>query len=383
MPSPSTAIDPHARPVTLADDWAQLPASSEDWVPGQRLGPYRLQRQLGKGGMGVVWLAQQLTPLQREVAIKLLPRSPDNALSEIYFEVERQALAQLSHRAIAQIYDAGRLPDGALFFAMEYVPGEPLDVFLQQHPLPLPAIARLMVQICLGTHHAHQRALIHRDLKPLNILVQMVDGEPLPKIIDFGLAIGTLPGSPARLELGKVVGTPGYMSPEQQTPGPDGIDARSDVYALGAVLGRCLCWRAGIDASASEVDGAQLQQGLQLSLLKSAPAVAGNALPLAKLRMLPRELRAIAIKALATDREQRYDSAAAMADDLVNWLQHRPVRALAYSRWYAARCFVSPQPPGHCRCRRHRSGTVGRRADGDARHAARARSTGTCGAASR
>jgi tetratricopeptide (TPR) repeat protein len=341
MSTPHVATDAHTRPVTLADDWAQLPASSEDWQPGQRLGPYQLQRQLGKGGMGVVWLAQQLTPLQREVAIKLLPRNPDNALSEIYFEVERQALAQLSHQAIAQIYDAGRLPDGALFFAMEYVPGEPLDVFLQQHPLPLTSIARLMVQICRGAHHAHQRALVHRDLKPLNILVQMVDGEPRPKIIDFGLAIGTLPGSPSRLELGTVVGTPGYMSPEQLTPGPEGIDARSDVYALGATLGRCLCWRAGIDVRTSEVDGAALQRELRQSLLKPASKVAETAaLPSAKLRMLPRELRAIAIKALATDREQRYESAAAMADDLVNWLQRRPVRALPYSRWYATRCFM-------------------------------------------
>ena len=339
MPTPHDAPDARTRPFTLADDWGQLPVSPDDWVPGQRLGPYRLQRQLGKGGMGVVWLAQQLTPLQREVAIKLLPRSADNALSEIYFEVERQALAQLSHRSIAQIYDAGRLPDGALFFAMEYVPGEPLDVFLQQHPLPLPSIARLMAQICRGVHHAHQRALIHRDLKPLNILVQLVDGEPLPKIIDFGLAIGTLPGSPSRLGLGRVVGTPGYMSPEQLTPGPEGIDARSDVYALGATLGRCLCWRAGIEVRASEVDGPALRLELQQSLSNSDTQTVAK-LPAARLRSLPRELRAIAIKALSSDREQRYDSAAAMADDLVNWLQHRPVQALPYSRWYAARCFV-------------------------------------------
>jgi len=342
MSTAHAATDTFARPVTLADDWAELPANSEEWAAGQRLGPYRLKRQLGKCGMGVGWLAEQLTPLQREVAIKLLPRQPGNPLTEVYFEVERQALAQLSHRSIAQIYDAGRLPDGALFFAMEYVAGAPLDEFVKAHALSLAAIARLLVQICRGAQHAHQRALIHRDLKPLNILVQMVDGEPLPKIIDFGLALGTLPDASARLEPGKAVGTPGYMSPEQMQPGPAGIDARSDVYALGAILGQCLCWRAGVEAS---VDSASLRQRLQQSLQQSllGPAVVGapSEFPVDRLRALPAELRAIAVKALAADREQRYDSAAAMADDMVNWLQRRPVRAVGDGRWYALRCFVN------------------------------------------
>lgn len=339
MPARNAATDALARPVTLSEAWAQLPADSNAWVPGQRLGPYRLQRQLGKGGMGVVWLAEQLTPLQREVAIKLLPPDPDNPLTEIYFEVERQALAQLSHRSIAQIYDAGRLPDGALFFAMEYVAGAPLDAFLMAHPLPLPAIVRLLVQICHGAHHAHQRALIHRDLKPLNILVQMVDGEALPKIIDFGLALGTLPGSAARLEAGKAVGTPGYMSPEQKMPSPAGIDARSDVYALGAILGQCLCWQAGVIEAGRAVDSATLHEGLQRSLAKAGGAGPAE-FSIDKLKAVPQDLRAIAVQALAQDREQRYDSAAAMADDLTNWLHKRPVRAMGSSRWYAVRCFV-------------------------------------------
>lgn len=340
MPANNAATDALVRPVTLVEDWAQLPADSNAWVPGQRLGPYRLKRQLGKGGMGVVWLAEQLTPLQREVAIKLLPPDPDNPLTEIYFEVERQALAQLSHRSIAQIYDAGRLPDGALFFAMEYVAGAPLDTFLATHALSLTAIVKLLVQICHGAHHAHQRALIHRDLKPLNILVQMVDGEALPKIIDFGLALGTLPGSSARLEAGKAVGTPGYMSPEQKAPSPAGIDARSDVYALGAILGQCLCWHAGVIEVGRSVDSATLHEGLQRSLAKAGGASPAE-FPIDKLKSAPQDLRAIAVQALAPDRDQRYDSAAAMADDLTNWLHKRPVRAMGSSRWYAVRCFVN------------------------------------------
>jgi eukaryotic-like serine/threonine-protein kinase len=331
-----------AKPATLAEDWEKLPASSDDWVAGQRLGPYRLKRQLGKGGMGVVWLAEQLQPLQREVAIKLLPRGQNQGLSEIYFEIERQALAQLSHRSIAQIFDAGRLPDGALFFAMEYVPGVPLDEFLEAHDLSLSAIVALMVQICLGAHHAHQRALIHRDLKPLNILVQMADGQPLPKIIDFGVAIGALPGSAARLGSGKTAGTPAYMSPEQKKPGPAGIDARSDVYALGAVFAECLHLKAGIDTAHDRFESTTLRDGLERSRGGAASAShEGSEAQASKLKTVPEELRAIAIKALAPERDDRYDSAAAMADDLDQWLRKRPVRAMGGGRWYAARCFVN------------------------------------------
>ncbi len=341
MPASDADTHHHTRPVTLAEDWGQLPANSADWVAGQRLGPYVLKRQLGKGGMGVVWLADQLQPLQREVAIKLLPRGQNNALTEIYFEVERQALAQLSHRAIAQIFDAGRLPDGALFFAMEYVPGVPLDEFLEQHDLSISAIVALMVQICLGAHHAHQRALIHRDLKPLNILVQMADGQPLPKIIDFGVAIGALPGSAARLSGGKTAGTPAYMSPEQKNPGPAGIDARSDVYALGAVFAECLHLKVGIDTGVDHFESTTLRHGLEQSR-KRITGVASNddSARASQLRAVPEELRAIAIKALAPEREDRYDSAAAMADDLSQWQQRRPVRAMGESRWYTLRCFV-------------------------------------------
>ncbi|MGE4071576.1 MAG: protein kinase [Lysobacterales bacterium] len=342
MPASDADTHHHTRPATLADDWGQLPANSADWVAGQRLGPYVLKRQLGKGGMGVVWLADQLQPLQREVAIKLLPRGQNNALTEIYFEVERQALAQLSHRAIAQIYDAGRLPDGALFFAMEYVPGVPLDEFLEQHDLSFAAIATLMQQICLGAHHAHQRALIHRDLKPLNILVQMADGQPLPKIIDFGVAIGALPGTAAPIRAGKAAGTPAYMSPEQKNPGTDGIDARSDVYALGAVFAECLHLKAGIDTAHDHFESTTLREGLERSRGQAAAAHArSNETDTARLKSIPEALRAIAIKALAPDRDERYDSAAAMADDLNLWLQKRPVRAMGGGRWYAARCFVN------------------------------------------
>lgn len=321
---------------------ADLPAIA-DWAVGQRLGPYRLKARLGKGGMGVVWLAEQLEPFQREVAIKLLPRELQNPLNEVYFEVERQALATLSHRAIAQIHDAGRLPDGALYFAMEYVPGQPLNRFLREQPLPLRHLVGLYVEICRGVQHAHQRGLIHRDLKPLNILVHLQDGRPTPKIIDFGIAIGARPGQIIQDHSGEIIGTPAYMAPEQKHPGPAGIDARVDVYALGAILVELLCRSAGLEADTGALDSSVRRAGLALSLGQppsAAEQAAEAAALVARLKATPVELRAVAIKALSPDRDERYDSAAALADDLEQWLQHRPVRAMGGGRWYLARCFV-------------------------------------------
>lgn len=335
------------RPTTLLGDWAELPASSSDWQPGQRLGPYRLERRLGKGGMGVVWLAEQLEPLRRQVAIKLLPPSQRNPLAEAYFEVERQALAQLSHRAIAQIYDAGRLPGGEAFFAMEYVPGVPLDRYLAEHPLGLTDLVRLVIDVCQGVQHAHQRGLIHRDLKPANLLVYSSDGVAWPKIIDFGIAIG----AGTRFDVGGVVGTPAYMAPEQRHPDGAGIDARTDVYALGVTLAEALCLAVGIEPAYLPAESTELCQGLLYSLRSprsdaALPESIRQVLP--HLRRVPFELRAIAAQAMAREREQRYPSAQAMADDLSQWLEQRPVRAVGQRPGYALRCFL----------RRHRVASV-------------------------
>lgn len=285
--------------------------------------------------MGVVWLAEQLEPLQREVAIKVMRQERRGALDEVFFEVERQALARLSHRAIAQIHDAGRLPDGSLFFAMEYVPGVPLDEFVrEQHPSPTD-LARLFIEICLGVQHAHQRGLIHRDLKPGNLLVQRVDGTPQPKIIDFGVATSVAPGAGAI----PVAGTRPYMSPEQRTPDASGIDARTDVYALGAVLAECLYLLAGVEGDGQEFDSTTMRQGLTASLgrpLADAPAAPVRSPQ--PLHALPAELRAIAVRAMAQDRDLRYASAAAMGEDLGRWLARQPVQAMGESRWYNLRC---------------------------------------------
>jgi len=323
---PLTSLDP------MGEGWEPLLASISDWKAGLQIGPFKLKRPLGEGGMGMVWLAEQLQPLRREVAIKVMRQERRGALDEAYFEVERQALARLSHRAIAQIHEAGRLPDGTLFFAMEYVPGVPLDDFVRAERPALAELARLFVEICLGVQHAHHRGLIHRDLKPANLLVQRVEGVALPKIIDFGIATSLSPAGTSGSAT--VAGTRAYMSPEQHRPDSAGIDARTDVYALGAVLAECLLLSAGIE-TAVETNSASLREALTLSLGPSRLASSVK-----ELSALPAELRAIAVLAMSEDREKRYGSAAAMADDLTRWLARKPVYAMGASRWYSLRCLV-------------------------------------------
>jgi eukaryotic-like serine/threonine-protein kinase len=338
MSNQDSATHELGKPGTLVEGWTELPSNLDAWAEGQLIGPFRLKRLLGKGGMGLVWLAEQTLPLTREVAIKVMRSERRGALAEAYFEIERQALAQLSHRNIAQIYDAGRLPDGALFFAMEYVPGVPLDQALREHPLSPAGLARLLVEICAGVQHAHQRGLIHRDLKPLNLLVQWVDGAPLPKIIDFGVALSIGGATPANVP--RVAGTGAYMSPEQRQPGPDGIDARTDVYALGVVLAECLYQLAGVDGQRAGVDSTLLRIELALSLGRAEADAGSDRQTLSRLSSVPAELRAVALKAMAGEREARYQSAAAMSDDLQRWISREPVQAVAGGRAYRLRCFL-------------------------------------------
>lgn len=307
-----------------------------DWVEGQRVGAFKLVRRLGKGGMGAVWLAHQLQPLIRDVALKVMLPERRSARAEAFFEVERQALAQLSHRAIAQIFDAGRLPDGALFFAMEYVPGRPLDEYLRLHPQSLKSVVRMFIELCGGIQHAHQRGLIHRDLKPQNVLVQDTEAGPLPRIIDFGIALGSSADGPTLMQPNQIAGTPAYMAPEQRAPGPAGIDARCDIYALGVMLAECLRQQVGLPFDSRAPESTALREAFVRSLSTRTPA--NN--EATQLRRAPSELRAIALKALAEDREQRYASAASMAEDLQRWLQNEPVLAVNGGRGYSLRCFL-------------------------------------------
>src|SRR6266851_1678577 len=203
------------------------------------LGPYRLLQKLGEGGMGQVWLAEQTSPVRRKVALKLIkPGMYDDSVLR-RFQSERQSLAIMDHPAIAKVFDAGATPDGHPYFVMEYVPGVAITDYCDQKKLEIRARLELFLRACEGVQHAHQKAIIHRDLKPANILVVEVDGRPVPRIIDFGLAKPVTPfvsGETMNTRMGAFVGTPGYMSPEQTDPGVEDVDTRTDVYSLGVVL---------------------------------------------------------------------------------------------------------------------------------------------------
>ena len=202
-------------------------------------GSYRLLQRLGEGGMGEVWLAEQTTPVRRQVALKVIKAGMDTAQVVTRFEAERQALALMDHPAIATVFDGGSTPEGRPYFVMEYVKGEPITTYCDRQRLTMRERLELFTQVCEGVQHAHQKGVIHRDLKPSNVLVTIQDDHPLPKIIDFGVAKATAHHLTERTlftELGVLIGTPEYMSPEQAEMGGLDIDTRTDVYALGVIL---------------------------------------------------------------------------------------------------------------------------------------------------
>lgn len=322
-----------------------LPAEGAALAPGARLGRYRIDGLLGRGGMGEVYRASQLEPVRRTVAIKLLHARRLDARHLAYFEVERQMLAQMKHPAIAQIYDAGATAEGFPFFVMEFIEGSPLTSFCEHHGLSLRERLALFIRVCEGVQHAHQKGVIHRDLKPGNILVSEVDGRPLPKIIDFGiataasrsLAAGERAGEPER------AGTPDYMSPEQAGLEGVEVDTRSDVYSLGVLLYELLAGRrpgVGDDSqvAAHTASTTVRPPSAQIEALASGniSARAGQ-LGLSKPRLrrvLRSELDWVVLKAMRRDRAERYSSAAELAQELQRFLDDRPLQAVPASRRY-------------------------------------------------
>jgi non-specific serine/threonine protein kinase/serine/threonine-protein kinase len=329
---------------------------------GSMIGPYRLLRRLGTGGMGEVFEAEQTEPIRRRVAVKVIKQGMDTRAVVARFEAERQALAMMDHPGIARVHQAGATERGRPFFAMEYVDGEPITDYCDRRRLGTRARLELFVRVCEGVQHAHQKAVIHRDLKPTNILVTEVDGEPLPKIIDFGVAKAMdqgLAGTTLLTELGQMVGTPAYMSPEQAGASGADIDTRTDVYALGVVLYELLVGERPFEQDMREATHEVIRRiiceqdpqrpSLRISTLGDAScglAAARDSAP----RRLRSELRGdldwITMKALEKERTRRYETVNGLAADLRRHLNDDPVSAGPPTASYRAAKFV----------RRHRAG---------------------------
>ncbi len=340
---------------TAAPGDRSVGGSIEQGIGALIAGRYTLVGVIGEGGMGSVYLASQSTPVRREVALKLIKTGMDSRGVLARFDAERQALALMDHPNIARIYDGGVTSAGQPFFVMELVKGVPLAEYCDQKRLSVRARLELFVAVCQAVQHAHQKGIIHRDLKPGNVLVTEVDGRPTPKVIDFGVAKAT----EVKLtdlsfsDVGAIVGTPAYMSPEQADPTSMDIDTRTDVYALGVMLYELLTGSPPIDAKQFQ-RGAVLEMlrmvrevepprpSTKLSTAEALPNIASNrSIDPAKLsKLLQGELDWVVMKALEKDRTRRYDTANGFARDIQRYLADEVVEARPPTRGYRLKKFV-------------------------------------------
>ena len=333
-------------------------------VPGV-IGPYHLLQVIGEGGMGLVYLAEQREPLVRRVALKLIKPGMDTREVLARFEAERQTLALMDHPNIARVLDAGLGPGDRPYFVMEYVAGIPITDYCDRHRLRNAERLQIFLQVCAALQHAHQKGIIHRDLKPSNILVTVQDGKPVPKIIDFGIAKATRQGSLERAaftQLGMLIGTPEYISPEQAEASGLEVDTTTDIYSLGVVLYELLTGMLPFDsdtlrrAGYAEMHRIIREQDPPKPSLR-VTALGASAADVARQHQttqpglgtqLRGDLDAIAMKAMEKDRTRRYASASEFAADITRYLNGEAVVASPPSVLYRARKFV----------RRHRLGVA-------------------------
>lgn len=308
---------------------------------GSRIGDYIVIAELGEGGMGRVYLADQIEPVRRQVALKI-GRAPADGFDASGFLAEHQVLARMNHPGIAQVFDAGTLEDGRPWMVMEYIRGVPIVEFCEARSLDPGARIRLLVEVCRGIEHAHQRMLLHLDLKPSNLLVAEIDGRPVPRVIDFGAArirgAGHEPGCDQR-STEWVSGTLAYMAPEQLDFGAM-PDSRADVFSLGAILYELLSARRFREFPP---DAGDELSSLRTRMLEAAPVCLAET-PAGRLGARRRvELEAILARATAPERDRRYGSAAELAAELERWLQRRPVAAMPDRSGYRLRCLLARQ----------------------------------------
>jgi hypothetical protein len=334
-----------------------LPAADADGPlagekPGTRIGRYKLLRQIGEGGCGVVYLAEQQEPVRRSVALKVIKLGMDTKSVIARFEAERQALALMDHPNIAKVLDAGATDSGRPYFVMELVPGVKITEYCDQNHLDTDERLKLFIQICHAIQHAHQKSIIHRDIKPSNVLVTVQDGVPVPKVIDFGIAKATegrLTDKTFITLQEHFIGTPAYMSPEQAAMSGLDIDTRSDIYSLGVLLYELLTGKTPFDSS--ELLHSGLAE-MRRTLLEKEPhrpstrldTLVGDELtatalhrhsepPKLKLQ-LKGDLDWIVMKALEKDRARRYETANGLAFDVQRHLNNEPVLARPPGQFY-------------------------------------------------
>src|SRR5438105_6960152 len=348
-------------PGSLLESPAPVAAATVDEPvserPGTLIGPYKLLQQIGEGGMGTVFMAEQTQPVQRKVALKVIKAGMDSRQVITRFEAERQALAMMDHVNIARVFDGGTTESGRPYFVMELVNGVPITKYCDDNCLTPRERLELFMPVCQALQHAHQKGIIHRDVKASNVMITLYDGKPVPKVIDFGVAKATEQRLTERTlftQYGTMVGTLEYMSPEQAEMSALGADTRSDIYSLGVLVYELLTGSTPL--SHKRVREAAYGEVLRMIKEEEAPrpsmrlSDSGEALASisaqrhmepAKLTKLVRaELDWIVMKCLEKDRNRRYETANGFAADVQRYLADEPVQACPPSAGYRLRKFV-------------------------------------------
>ncbi|HTG45738.1 MAG TPA: serine/threonine-protein kinase, partial [Verrucomicrobiae bacterium] len=332
-----------ADPSILASLEAELGGLGPDEC-GANIGSYKLVEKIGEGGCGIVYRAEQESPIRRSVALKVIKFGTDTKSVIARFQQERQALAMMDHPNIARVFEAGATEKGRPFFVMELVRGVKITTYCDEHRLSTVQRLDLFLEVCLAIQHAHQKGIIHRDIKPSNILVTLNDGAPTPKVIDFGIAKATsgerLTEQTLFTAFAHFIGTPAYMSPEQAEMSTVDVDTRSDIYSLGILLYELLTGRPPFDGEALLSSGLDAMRKTIRETEPTRPSLVLRTTPTSNLNPplpsspLDSDLDWIVLKCLEKDRSRRYQSASDLAGDIERYLMSEPIAARPPSTTY-------------------------------------------------